>query len=105
MTHELEELLSAAKVMAMENNVIEVERLHKAITAFEAVRAIAPNPKPLNQVTMRGDQIPASLHYGAEPFGSHNEIFIIKVYRVAQNSAPPAPDPYDFENHGLRKET
>jgi hypothetical protein len=38
MTGELEELLAAAKVMAMTNTVLEMERLHRAITAVEATR-------------------------------------------------------------------
>jgi hypothetical protein len=121
MTHELEELLSAAKVMAMENNVIEVERLHKAITAFEAAMdkraSIIEFPIRVQQVPgMRNLIIEHNVTWVEEPectdCGGTGITYQTERRCSCQGenhgldniTKTAASDPYDFENQGLRKE-
>jgi hypothetical protein len=97
MTAELEELLAAAKVMAMTNTVIEMERLHRAITAFEAVGA---------QV---GDENEFADELGiiAAVLRKTDAVGFCRGYITGSQDVqvkPIASDPYDFENDGLRKE-
>lgn len=120
MNRELDKLLAAAKVMGMTNSVIEMGNLHRAITEFEAV-CKAPSDEAVEAAAKK---LCSWIGYAWEGVGEMDisndypdwcsdgmqggKPALRKISRAMLTGSTPtaseAPDPYEFENAGLRKE-